>query len=64
MKKNNKHKSPEKSEIREKEPVRASNIREPGGENSNFPEEYEEQRSMDIRMKPQPYIKPEKSQGV
>ncbi len=31
-----------------------------GGANSNFPQEYEEQLSTDIRMKPQPFVKPKK----
>ena len=34
---------------------------EQGGENVNFPQEYEEQLGMDIRMKPQPLAMPKKS---
>lgn len=28
--------------------------------NSSFPQEYEEQQNIDIRMKPQPLVKPKK----
>jgi hypothetical protein len=31
-----------------------------GGPNSNFSQEYEEQLSTDIRMKPQPFVKTKK----
>ncbi len=63
MKKNKKGRSPENSGAIKKEPVTSENKIEQGGANSSFPQEYEEQRSMDIRMKPQPFIKPKKSRG-
>lgn len=33
-----------------------------GSGNPSFPQEYEEQRKNDIRMKPQPLVKPEKNE--
>ncbi len=63
MKKNNKDRSPENSEAIKKEPVTSKKKIKQGGANSSFPQEYEEQRSMDIRMKPQPLVKPKKSGG-
>ena len=59
MKKDNKNKSSENSEAIKKENSSSEKI-EQGGANSSFPQEYEEERSIDIRMKPQPLVKPEK----
>lgn len=61
MKKNNKDKSTKNSGDIKKEPVTAANKIEQGGANSSFPQEYEEQLSMDIRMKPQPLVEPKKA---
>jgi hypothetical protein len=61
MKKNNKVRSPENSEAIKKETVTSMKKIEQEVTNSSFPQEFEEQRSMDIRMKPQPLAKPEKS---
>lgn len=33
-----------------------------GSKNPSFPQEYEEQRSEEIRMKPQPLVKPKKAE--
>ena len=60
MKKNNKDKSCEKSEVKKQDPITSKKKLYQGGININFPQEYEEQRSTDIRMKPQPYVKPKK----
>jgi hypothetical protein len=60
MKKNNKGRSSAYSEAIEHAPL-TSTKKNQGGENSSFPQEYEEQRSMDIRMKPQPFGQPKKS---
>jgi ribose 5-phosphate isomerase B len=54
MKKNNKDKSREDSEVKKRKTVRPAVEIEQGGANSNFPQEYEEQLSTDIRMTPQP----------
>ncbi len=42
MKKNNKDRSPEDSENIKQEPVTSTTKTEQGGENSSFPQEYEE----------------------
>ncbi len=60
MKKEDKDRSSENSEDIKKETGSSKKI-EQGGANSSFPQEYEEQQSMNIRMKPQPYVKPENS---
>ena len=67
MKKNKKGKSPQNSEVKKRHAVTIegfekdnSTSNEPGAANPDFPQEYEEQVSTDIRMKPQPLIKPEK----
>ncbi len=60
MKKDNKDKSVKISDSIKKEPETSSENTDQGGANQTFPQEYEEQASMDIRMKPQPYIKPKK----
>ncbi len=57
MKKNNKDKSPEKSVTKKKVPVITTKKGKPGSANSSFPQEYEEQQNIDIRMKPQPFKK-------
>ncbi len=61
MKKNNKDRSSENSEAIKLEPVTSKKKLEQGRANSSFPQEYEEQRSMDIHMKPQPLVNPKKS---
>ena len=57
MKKNNKDKSLEDSLGTNKKSLTSEKKIEQGGENVNFPQEYEERLSMDIRMKPQPLAK-------
>jgi hypothetical protein len=61
MKKNKKDKSPESSEVKNRKTVRPAADIEQGGENPSFPQEYEEQLSNDIRMKPQPLEVQEKT---
>jgi hypothetical protein len=63
MKKNNKVRSPENSEAIKKETVTSMKKIEQGGENPSFPQEFEEQRSMAIRMKPQPLVSQKKVEG-
>ena len=53
MKKIKAIKSKQTQKVNEFEPKRDDNTTR--GEASIWPEEYEEQRSMDIRMKPQPF---------
>lgn len=61
MKKNNKDKSTENSAgIHQEFHTPAKKVKQ-GGANESFPREYEEERSMDIRMKPQPLAKPKKN---
>ncbi|MEO7486824.1 MAG: hypothetical protein ABIU77_06965 [Ferruginibacter sp.] len=61
MKKNNKESSIENNKtIHQEFPTPGKKLKQ-GGANANFPQEYEEERSMDIRMKPQPLVKPKKS---
>ena len=61
MKKNNNDKSPENNEVKKRKTVRPAADIEQGGENSSFPQEYEEQLSNAIRMKPQPLEVQEKT---
>lgn len=61
MKHNNKDRSPEDSEAIQQESVTSTNKPEQGEANPNFPQEYEEQLSTDIRMKPQPLEAHEKT---
>ena len=61
MESNNKHQSPENSEIIEQETVTPTKEIANGDANPSFPQEYEEQLSSDIRMKPQLLINPKKS---
>jgi hypothetical protein len=56
MKKNNKDRLPDNSEAIKQERVTSKKKIKKGGANAIFPQEYEEQRSMDIRMKPQPFV--------
>ena len=61
MKKNNMTGSPEI-----KKPLKDASATSPkkdaqGRPNSSFPQEYEEQIGTDIRMVPQPFVKPKKS---
>ena len=63
MKKNNMTGSPEI-----KKPLKDASATSPkkdaqGRPNSSFPQEYEEQLNTDIRMKPQPFVKPKKIGG-
>ncbi len=60
MSKNDKSRLPEDSEATKPEPVAATEKTEQGSANPSFPEEYEEQRSMKLRMKPQPLVKAKK----
>ncbi|MEO7309127.1 MAG: hypothetical protein ABIX01_01920 [Chitinophagaceae bacterium] len=57
MKKNTIDESSENSEAMEKETVTPPKKTEQGSANPSFPEEYEEQRSTDLRMIPQPLTK-------
>jgi ribose 5-phosphate isomerase B len=61
MKKNKKDQSPENSEVKKRKTVRPAAEIQQGGENSSFPQEYEEQLSTGIRMKPQPLEAQEKT---
>jgi hypothetical protein len=61
MEKNNNVRSAENNEDIKKKTVTSMKKIEQEVTNSSFPQEFEEQRSMDIRMKPQPLAKPEKS---
>ncbi len=60
MKKNKKDKSHETSGAIKQEPVTSKKNLEQGSANASFPQEYEEQLSAAIRMKPQPFAKPKK----
>ncbi len=62
MNKNKKNILPEDSEASKQEPVMSTDETEPGEANPSFPEEYEEQRSMALRMKPQPFDKTKKNE--
>jgi len=46
-----------------KETETSTNHIKQGGANSTFPQEYEEQLTVDIRMKSQPFVKPKKKGG-
>lgn len=63
MKKDNKTIIPQNKKALKQEPESSATKNEQIETNKSFPQEYEEQRSMDIRMKPQPYIKPKKDGG-
>lgn len=63
MKKNSMTGSPEIKKPLKDAPATAPTKDRQGGPNSSLPQEYEEQLSTDIRMKPQPYVKPKKSGG-
>ncbi|MEO7767636.1 MAG: hypothetical protein ABIS01_09430 [Ferruginibacter sp.] len=63
MKKNNMTGSPKTKEPLKEAPATSPKKDGQGGKNSNFPQEYEEQRSEEIRMKPQPFVKLKKSGG-
>jgi biopolymer transport protein ExbB/TolQ len=60
MKKNNKDRLPENNETMKQKPEISKKKLKQVEENLMFPEEYEEQRSMDIRMRPQPLVKTKK----
>ena len=60
MKKTTTDNSSENSEVINKGPQTSAKKLSEGGLNSNQPQEYEEQVSPNIRMKPQPFIKPKK----
>lgn len=62
MEKNNKDGLPENSEPVEKQPLISTKKLNNGGANSSYPQEYEEQVSPDIRMKPQPFTEPKKDE--
>ncbi len=63
MKKNHKDSSPKNKEPLKQTPVTSPKKDVQGGTNTSFPQEYEEQRSMEIRMKPQPLVNPQKSRN-
>jgi hypothetical protein len=63
MKKNNKERLSENSEAIKQKPEISKKKLKQADEDLSFPEEYEEQRSMDIRMKPQPFVKSSKGKG-
>lgn len=60
MKKNNMTGSPKNIEPLKDAPATTPKKDAQGSKNSSFPQEYEEQRSEEIRMKPQPLVKPKK----
>jgi hypothetical protein len=60
MKKNNKERLSENSEAIKQKPEISKKKLKQADEDLSFPEEYEEQRSMDIRMRPQPLVKTKK----
>ena len=60
MKKDNKDTPLNNSDETNQKPETPLKTNKQGGANPTFPQEYEEQVGMDIRMKPQPYVKPEK----
>ncbi len=60
MKKNNMTGSPKNIEPLKDAPATSPGKDGQGSKNSSFPQEYEEQRSEEIRMKPQPLVKPKK----
>lgn len=61
MKKDSKVELPESSEpLKQENATSENNVQ--GGANSSYPREYEEHRSEEIRMKPQPLDMPEKSE--
>jgi hypothetical protein len=61
VKKNNKDSSPKNKKPLKQAPATSPDKDRQGSKNSSFPQEYEEQLSTNIRMKPQPFIKPEKN---
>jgi hypothetical protein len=63
MKKNKIDRSTDNSDGIKKDHITSVKKNEQGGANSSFPQEYEEQRNMEIRMKPQPLVKHKKSGG-
>lgn len=60
MKKNNMTGSPKNKKPLKDAPATSPKKDSQGSKNSNFPQEYEEQLSEEIRMKPQPLAKPKK----
>ncbi|CAN5276301.1 hypothetical protein BH09BAC2_BH09BAC2_02200 [soil metagenome] len=60
MKKNSNDGSPKNKEPLKQAPATSPKKDRQGGKNSSFPQEYEEERSMNIRMVPQPLVKPKK----
>ena len=62
MKKDKMTGAPKNKEPLKQAPATSPKKDEQGGANANFPQEYEEQVSPDIRMKPQPFIKQKKSE--
>jgi hypothetical protein len=63
MKKNVMTGSPEIKKPLKDAPVTSPKKNRQGGANSSLPQEYEEQLSTDIRMKPQPLVKPKEIGG-
>ncbi len=60
MKKNNNNVSPKTKEPLKKAPATSPDKDAQGGANPSFPQEYEEGLSPNIRMIPQPLVKPKK----
>ena len=63
MKKDNKEELPDDSGVKLKHPVTAEKKSKEGSAEVSFPQEFEEQLSMGIRMKPQPLVKRKKSES-
>jgi hypothetical protein len=60
MKKNTKDSSPKNKKPLKQAPTTSPKKDGQGSKNLSFPQEYEEQLSEEIRMKPQPFEKPKK----
>jgi hypothetical protein len=63
MEKTNTDNSPKNKAPIEEERKTADKQIKQGGENSTFPQEYEEDQSMALRMKPQPFVQPGKKKN-
>ncbi len=61
MKNNKTDKFPKDKKPLKKAPATSPTKDGQGDSNPNFPQEYEEQIGTDIRMVPQPFVKPKKS---
>ena len=61
MKNNKKDSFPKDKKALKNAPATSPAKDRQGGANTNFPQEYEEQIGEDIRMVPQPFVKPKKT---